>query len=260
MKKNTLFLILFVLSLTTLSCTVPTLQKDLKLEPEIDVILFWGDSAFADVFSYREIARALGLTSKIVDGDFINSRREFFDINGRRKFKVLIFPGGDAAYWFAGKPNWLPAPADNTMTHYIDCRGVGNVLDFVKSGGSVIGICHCSTVLFSSRGGWLNPGFNDSGNLEKKYPDYPGNFSAQCGVSAFKGRVIGPQKEVWPYPNALFLPLRMNPENEIVKESKVPPVVHVLVTGAGSIIPDEGQPLDVVAWFPNGTAAIGVAP
>jgi hypothetical protein len=52
----------------------------------------------------------------------------------------------------------------------------------------------------------------------------------------------------------------MNGENEVVREGKRPPVVSVMVSGAGSIIPHKGQSLDVVAWFPNGTAAIGIVP
>jgi hypothetical protein len=262
--KIILFLILFSISLHALSCTGPSLQKDFRPKRDailFDVILFKGaGERQLDVLSYQAIAAELGLTCKVVDGNFINRREEFFDFIGRRKFKVMIFPGGDPDYWFEKRPKWLPPPAEGMLTHNINCRGVSNVLDFVKSGGSVIGICHCSTQLFSSRAGWLNPHGGDSGNLEKRYPEFKGKFNAICGTYAFKGIIVGPQEEVWPYPMALFLPLRMNPENEIVREAKVPPVVHIIVTGAGSIIPDEGQPLDVVAWFPNGTAAIGVVP
>jgi len=259
-----LFSILFSISLHALSCTGPSLRKDFRPKRDailFDVILFKGQhERLFDVLSYLEIAAELGLTAKVVDGNFINRREEFFDINGRRKFKVMIFPGGDPGYWFEKRPKGLPPPMEGMLTHNINCQGVSNVLDFVKSGGSVIGICHCGTGLFSSRKGWLNPRPADSGNLEKRYPEEKGNFNAICGTYAFKGIIIGPQEEVWPYPMALFLPLRMNPANEIVREAKVPPVVHIIVTGAGSIIPDEGQPLDVVAWFPNGTAAIGVVP
>jgi hypothetical protein len=261
-KRLLLFLILFTVSLHTLSCTGPGLQKDFGTERDAilpDVILFKGQGErVLDVLSYQEIAAELGLTTRVVDGDFINRRDEFFDVGGRRKFRVIIFPGGDPGYWFEKKPNW--PPMKGMITHNINCPGVSNVLDFVKSGGSAIGICFCSTGLFSSRKGWLNPRPADSGNLEKTYPEEKGNFNAMCGIYAFKGIIIGPQQEVRPYPLALFLPLRMNSDNEIVREAKIPSVVHVIVTGAGSIIPDKGQPLDVVAWFPNGTVAIGVVP
>jgi len=263
-KRVTLFSILFSISLHSLSCTGPGPQKDFRPARDAiltDVIFFAGGSERTlDVLSYQEIAADLGLTSKVVNGNFINRREEFFDFIGRRKFKVMIFPGGDAGYWFEKRPKGLPPPMKGILTHNINCQGVSNVLDFVKAGGSVIGICHCSTGLFSSRKGWLNPRPADSGNLEKTYPEEKGNFNAICGNYAFKGIIIGPQKEVWPYPMALFLPLRMNQENEIVKEARVLPVVHILVSGAGSIIPEKGQPLDVVAWFPNGTAALAVVP
>ena len=261
-KRVTLFSILFSISLHSLSCTGAGPQKDFRPARDAiltDVILFKGQAErVLDVVTYQEIAAELGLTTKVVDGDFINRREEFFDVSGRRKFKVIIFPGGDAGYWFEKRPKW--PPMKGMITHNINCRGVSNVLDFVKSGGSAIGVCHCGTGLFSSRKGWLNPRPADFGNLEKTYPEEKGNFNAICGTYAFEGIIIGPQKEVRPYPVALFLPLRMNSENEIVREAKVPPVVHIIVTGAGSIIPDEGQPLDVVAWFPNGTVALAVVP
>jgi glutamine amidotransferase-like uncharacterized protein len=260
MKKNILLLLsLFVISPHIIGCTGSSFQKYLR--NEIDVILFEGSwKKGFDIESYRELSEELGLTYKIVGADFINNREEFFDAQGNRKFKVLIFPGGDAAYWFEKKPKSLPPPAAGMIKQNINCQGVKNVLDFVHSGGSAIGICHCSTVMFSERGGWLNPSVRDAGNLEKQHPDYKGDFNRVCGIYAFKGKVVGPQREVWPYPQALFLPLKMNPENEIVREAKVPPVVHIIVTGAGSIVADAGQSLDVVAWFPNGTAAIAVAP
>ena len=260
MKKYILlFLSLFVIPLHILACAGPSFQK--YLSNEIDVILFegsWGKDR--DIESYRELSSELGLTYKIVGGDFINKREEFFDAHGNRKFKVLIFPGGDAVYWFENKSKSLPPPAIGMKTHNINCQGVRNVLDFVHSGGSSIGMCHCSTVMFSERGEWLNPSIRDAGNLEKQHLEYKGDFNRVCGIYAFKGTVVGPQREVWPYPNALFLPLKMNPENEIVREAKVPPVVHIIVTGAGSIIADAGQSLDIVAWFPNGTVAIAVVP
>jgi hypothetical protein len=52
----------------------------------------------------------------------------------------------------------------------------------------------------------------------------------------------------------------MNPENEIVQKGNLPPVIYMLVTGAGPIVPDEGQPFDVLGRFPDGSAAIGVVP
>ena len=44
------------------------------------------------------------------------------------------------------------------------------------------------------------------------------------------------------------------------REANLPSVIYQIVVGGGSIIPDEGQPLDVVGWYPNGTVAIGIVP
>jgi hypothetical protein len=49
-------------------------------------------------------------------------------------------------------------------------------------------------------------------------------------------------------------------QSEIVREANLPLVIYQIVVGGGSILPDEGQLLEVVGWFPNGTAAIGIAP
>lgn len=262
MRKHAfLFLILFGIVSLTLSCTGPKPQK--YFTSERDVILYKGGwQNNPDIRPYEEIASELGLTTKVVEGDFINNREEFFDINGQRKFKVLIIPGGEQHYWFEKKPQGIPPPPKGLSPDNIKCQGVQNILDFVKSGGSAIALCHCGTALFSSRAGWLGPGLEEFqlGMWDKKHPNYRGWFNWMCGVYAFRGIIIGPQESNRPYPRALFLPLKMNPENEIVREANLPPVIHIIVTGAGSIIPDKGQPLDVVAWFPNGTAAIGVVP
>jgi hypothetical protein len=88
--------------------------------------------------------------------------------------------------------------------------------------------------------------------------NHRGQFNRYCGLYAFRGVIDGPQESNRPYPRALFLALRMNSENEIVREANLPLAIYAMVTGARSIIPDKGQSLEVVAWFPNGTAAIGI--
>ena len=60
---------------------------------------------------------------------------------------------------------------------------------------------------------------------------------AKVELYAFEGIIVGPQETNRPYPKDIFLPLKMNPENEIVREANLPPVIHIIVTGAGSIIP-----------------------
>jgi hypothetical protein len=262
MRMYALFLsIVFILSSQILSCRGPEPQKYFKIES--DVILYkggWQDNP--DIRPYEEIALELGLSSKVVDGDFINKREEFFDANGQRRFKVLIIPGGEHRYWFEKRlPGLRPPPAGVTPDR-INCQGVQNILDFIKSGGSVIAMCHCGTTLFSSRAGWLNPSIEEArlGMWDKTNPNHKGLFNWMCGVYAFEGIIVGPQETNRPYPKDIFLPLKMNPENEIVREASLPSVIYIIVTGAGSIIPYENQPLDVVAWFPNGTPAIGIVP
>jgi hypothetical protein len=262
MRKCALLLsILFILSSQILSCTGPNPQKYFTYES--DVILYKGGvQNNADIRSYEEIASELGLSSNVVDGDFINKREEFFDANGQRRFKVLIIPGGDYPYWFEKRPSGLTPPPAGLTPDRINCQGIQNIFDFIESGGSVIAICYCGTTLFSSRAGWLAPNIKEAGLglWDETHPNYKGWFNWMCGKYAFEGIIVGPQETNRPYPKGIFLPLKMNPENEIVREAHLPPVIHAMVTGAGSIIPDKNQPLDVVTWFPNGTAAIGIVP
>jgi glutamine amidotransferase-like uncharacterized protein len=218
----------------------------------MDVVLFYyGEYANGrDIKTYRMLAREAGLATEVVDYRFINSRDAFFDKSGERQFEVLILPGGEPFGWFerrAGKG--------------ITCHGVQNILDFISSGGSVIAICICSPSLFADRFEWDNPNLYESqrGEWHKKN-SFRGAFQQFCGVHAFKGELRGPQETNKPYPKNRMLPIRMNPENEIVREFDLPPVIYQLVVGGGSIIPDEGQALDVVGWYPNDTAAIGIVP
>jgi len=242
-----------------LSCTGPALQK--SITSERDIILFKGGfENHLDIVTYKEIAPELGFNTKAVDGDFINKTEEFFDSNGQRKFKVLIIPGGDSPYWFENRPAEVGPPPKHLTPDRINCQGVKNILDFVKSGGSVIALCHCGTGIFSSRISWSGPPRDkepDKWNIKRHYR---GQFYRFCGIYAFAGVIDGPQESNKPYPRVLYIPLKMNSENEMVREAKLPSVIHVMVSGAGSIIPDKGQSLDVVAWFPNGTAAIGIIP
>jgi hypothetical protein len=217
-----------------------------------DVILFHIEEFdnYQDTLSYQEIAQQLKLSSRIVDYHFINDKASFFDASGRRKFKVLIFPGGEPYRWFEKKEG-----------RGITCQGVENVLKFIESGGTVIAVCICGSSLFATYTEWLNPSQQDAQKgLWDQTNYWQGAFKAFCGVEVFKGSLRGPQETNRPYPKTRFLPIKMNLENEIVRSAKLPPVIYQVVVGGGSIIPDKGQPLDVVGWFPNGTAAIGIIP
>jgi glutamine amidotransferase-like uncharacterized protein len=233
--------------------TLQTSPKEFPIAPQKEeVILFYpGEYGnLLDIESYRQISSELGFSHRVVNHKFINDRKSFFDDAERRTFKVLIFPGGEPYRWF-----------EQTVGEGINCRGVENVLNFIKRGGSVIAICICGPSLFSTEYHWLNPNLEESqqGKWDRSHLE-AGFFKRFCGVYAFKGALRGPQETNRPYPKTRFLPIKMNPENEIVREATLPPIIYQVVVGGGSIIPDKGQSLDVVGWFPNGTAAIGVVP
>lgn len=251
-----LVLILFAIALQISSCDSRRLQSI----PRPDVVLF--DSGkytnIVDIISYEGIARELGLKTRLVDHRFINRRKSFFDKSGKRQFKVLILPGGEPDRWFEKHPD---------VSSGIKCQGAKNILRFIKSGGSVIAICLCGSILFSREWDWLNPNLYEAqGDYADKWKiehrNWSGIFVRFCGVGvyAFDGTIRGPQESNRPYPTTRFLPITMNPENEIVREANLPSVIHMMVSGGGSIIPSEGQPLDVVGCYPNGTAAIGIVP
>jgi glutamine amidotransferase-like uncharacterized protein len=203
-----------------------------------------------DIRSYVKIARELGLTTKVVDHHFINSRESFFEKDGPRKVKVLILPGGEPYRWF-----------EQSEGQGINCQGVKNILSFIDDGGSVIAICICAPSIFATRVEWMNPNLKEAqqGKWDRT-GTWTGAFKQFCGVYAFKGSLRGPQETNRPYPKTRFLPIKMNSENEIVREAKLPSVIYQLVVGGGSILPEKGQPLEIVGWFPNGTAAIGIVP
>jgi glutamine amidotransferase-like uncharacterized protein len=221
-------------------------------QQEVDIVLF-SHAEYAngmDIKTYRTMAREEGLATEVVDYRFINSRKSFFEKSGKRTFEVLILPGGEPFAWFERKAG-----------KGINCEGVKNILDFISSGGSVIAICICSPSLFADRLEWEGPNIQEAqrGQWHKKN-SYRGAFQQFCGVHAFKGELRGPQDTNKPYPKNRMLPIQMNPDNEMVRQFNLPPVIYQLVVGGGSIIPDEGQALDVVGWYPNDTAAIGIVP
>ena len=255
-KRALLYSILVGLSLHILSCASYKTETQ-SIESDAEVILFMPQEykrlavgCRADIISYRRIAEELGYPHNTVNHQFINTRESFFDNDGQRKFKVLIFPGGEPHLWF-----------EQAAGEGINCQGVRNILDFIESGGSAIAICICAPSLFSTWMEFLNPTLKQAQRGEwDKTMRRPGWFKRFCGVYAFKGVLRGPQESNRPYPKAVFLAIKMNPDNEIVREANLPPVIHQIVVGGGSILPDDGQPLDVVGWFPNGTAAIGIVP
>jgi len=244
-------LVVILLFFQFFACTTHDIQLTASIS-SVDVILFYpGKSANGmDILTFKKLAQELGLSTRVVDHRFINNRKAFFDKNGGRNFKVLILPGGEPYAWFKERSGTG-----------IDCPGVRNILEFIELGGSLIAMCICSPSIFATRFDWANPNWSEAQRGEwSRTQSWPGAFEMYCGIHAFKGALRGPQETNKPYPKNRMLPIRMNPAHEIVTEFNLPPVIYQLVVGGGSIIPDEGQPLDVVGWYPNGTAAIGIVP
>ena len=254
MGKRYAFLmaIVSVTILQIIPCTMHDHSEAKVNIEEADVVLFnpLEGGNYDDLKSYAEIARELGLTTREVDHTFINKRESFFNKDDQRRFEVLVLPGGEPYLWFK-----------QATGRGITCQGVRNILAFIESGGSVITICICGTSIFSTHVEWLNPDPKEAqrGEWDKTHVRQ-GLFLRLCGTYAFKGVLRGPQETNRPYPTTRFLAVKMNPQNEIVREANLPAVVYQIVVGGGSIIPDEGQSLDVVGWFPNGTPAIGIVP
>ena len=152
--------------------------------------------SYSDLHSYRDVAKELGISTMMVNHRFINRTESFFDESGQRRFKVLIFPGGESYRWF-----------DQVTGDGITCQGTKNILSFINSGGSVIGICAASSSLFASTKEFLNPDLEEARRGEwKKTHRHSGFFKEFCGVSVFKGVVRGPQESNRPYPTISFLP------------------------------------------------------
>ena len=217
-----------------------------------------------DVITYMKTANKLGLSSKCVGYSFINDTTSFLDKYGRPKFSVLILPGGISHYWFTSHPETKERQAG------INRQGAKNILEFIKAGGSSIAICYAGSALFAKDLEFLCSTIQEIRN--KKFDEYhihrnQGFFMKVCGSYAFDGILRGPQERnmkrvsgLPPYPRITFLPIKMNPENEIVKNGNLPLVIHQAVVGGGSLLPSKNQEIDVVGWYPNGTIAIGIVP
>jgi hypothetical protein len=259
MRKNNILVLIISLIIFQISlCSISYSGGE-------DVILFFQRKTGGlfnplDIKSYQRIAEGFGLSTREIDFSLVNQKESFFEKDGKRKAKVLIIPGGISPFWFKRSSGQVG----------IDCKGVKNILRFIESGGSVICICYCGSSLFVRDLEWLCSDIRDikRGKFDEYYPHrWKGYFREFCGIYAFKGLLRGPQESnmknvegLPPYPRFTFLPIKMNPENEIVKRANLPSVIHQVVVGGGSIIADKGQPLDIVGWYPDGTVAIGIAP
>ncbi|MFC1533281.1 hypothetical protein ACFL7M_07965 [Thermodesulfobacteriota bacterium] len=246
-----LMLVLFMLILHFLSCS----SIHVSDRSDLDVTLYYNhdnpETTWPlDIMSFEKIAKGIGLTSKRVDYRFINNNESFFNKDDQRKFEVLLIPGSVPKGLFGQR-----------FDRAINCEGVNNILAFIRSGGSVIGLCWIGSALFSSDAERLQSSMQEAQKgLWDKTHSGRGYFLSLCGSYAFNGVIRGPQDTNRPYPKSRFLPIKMNPDNELVKESNLQSVIYQTVVGGGSIIAAKGQPLDIVGWYPNGTVAIGIVP
>jgi glutamine amidotransferase-like uncharacterized protein len=245
-KFSTLILVTIISLIYLAACSAPKIG-----ETSTPDVALYKTRFELEIRSYENISKAIGLSSMRVDHHFINKRESFFDENGQRRFEVLILPAPLLAWEYFGNP-----PGTG-----INCEGVENIYDFIESGGSVIGLCWFGSALFSSNAERFQcyPWESQRGLWDCRH-SFLGFFYRMCGSYAFKGVISGPQESNRPYPKSRFLPIKMNATNEIVQQAKLPRFVHQLVVGGGSIIPSQGQLIDIVGWYPNGTVAIGVVP
>ena len=125
-------LMLFMISSQMLSCTGPELQK--HLASERDVILYKGGwENNPDIRPYEEIASELGLTTKVVDGDFINETR----FSKKHALIAIIMEGpmndGHHLSFFQLRIKWV-LPIRLTHQNTTSCRSSGGALPSDRAG------------------------------------------------------------------------------------------------------------------------------
>ena len=208
-----------------------------------------------DQTTLEALCRDLGFSVATWTSEFVNDETNWFDEKGQRKLDIFIVPGGDSYRWFEKK-------VDGSFGIGINEKGCRNIVKFIESGGSCIGICHVGPEFFARTFIWkglTGKMIEDGMRWEPYIHSGPGGMLRVYGVTAiFKGAVIGPQESNIPYPRVRFLPIKLNQENSIVKRAKLLGTVYLLVAGGSSQIPAPFQPIEVIGWFPNGTAAMSV--
>jgi glutamine amidotransferase-like uncharacterized protein len=209
-----------------------------------------------DQITIEPLCKELGGSVEIVNYKFVNDETKWFDEKGQRKFDIFILPGGDSWLWFE-KIHGVSTGVG------IDERGCQNIKKFIRNGGSCIGFCFVGPEFFARTSIWtgLTGKQVDAGVKWAPFVNrMPGVMLRVYGIEPiFRGTVMGPQESNLPYPRARFLSIRLDMENSIVKKAKLADTVYLFVAGGGSLIPHvDQQIMEVVGWFPNGTAAIAI--
>jgi hypothetical protein len=208
-----------------------------------------------DQITIEALCRELGFSFAAWTARFVNDEENWFDERGHRKLDIFVVPGGDSYKWFERK-------MDGSLGVGINENGCRNIVRFIQSGGSCISICHVGPALFAKTVIWtgLTGRMIEAGMKWKPHvSNLRGGMFRVYGINPiFLGTVKGPQESNSPYPRVRFLPVKLNQENSLVKRAKLPDTVYLMVAGGGSLIPDPAQPIEVIGWFPNETAAIAV--
>lgn len=224
--------------------TTPSATPTPKPTPTQTRVIFFGNPHAdpVDRLTMWEISKELGFSFETRDYRFWNSETNWFDADGHRRFHIMIFSGGHSHKWF-----------EKEVGSGINESGCQNIRKFLSKGGSCWAICYSGTSVFARTA--ENVGFMGTNQTIQ----VPGRIVKYCGGDPiFKGKVVGPQKSNRPYPRVRFLPIKMNMENPIVKEAKLPEKVYLSTVASPSLIPDRGQSMEVIGWFPNGDAAIAI--
>jgi hypothetical protein len=251
-----LLLLFFYPSLSFFQWSLSVLAQDLEKEltptpaltpkptPTQTRVIFFGNPYAdpVDRLTMGEVCRELGFSFETRDYRFVNDQTKWFDANGQRRFHIIIFPGGHSEKWF-----------EKEVGSGINESGCQNIIKFISKGGSCWAICYSGNSVFAQTAVFV--GFMGTNQTVQ----VPGRMFKYCGgTPIFKGKVVGPQKSNRPYPRVRFLPIKLNMENRIVEEAKLPEKIYLSTVASPSLIPNPGQSMEVIGWFPNGDAAIAI--
>lgn len=222
------------------------------------VVIFWHKNTGWDFITIMPLCAELGFSFTRENYTFINNDANFFDEKGKRKFAILFFAGGESIWYFA--KNTMPGIKSSGTG--IDEKGCQNIRNFIRKGGACIATCFSGCTIFAETSEWIGLNLVEAMAGKKWEPfvrKWPGHMVRLYGGNPiFKGTVRGPQESNQPYPRTRFLPITLNTENSIIKKTNLPNTVYLCTIGSGSLIPNPDQAMEVIGWFPNGTAAMGI--
>jgi hypothetical protein len=222
------------------------------------IVIFRHENTGRDILTILPFCAELGFYATWGDYSFINNRPNFFDKEGRRKFDLLFFAGGESDLYFSRSI----MPGVKGAGPGIDESGYRNIQEFLMKGGSCIASCISGPAMFAETIEWIGIGLDEAQTGKQWVPRMnrrAGHMSRLYDVKPlFRGTVRGPQETNQPYPLTRFLPIKLNMEALLVKKTHLPETVYLCIIGSGSLIPNRDAPMEVIGWFPNGTAAMGI--